>query len=100
MPHLPGSDFAASVVTRKGKHIELTSTELTILKFLIDHKNEVVSREQILNHVWGYETYPESRTVDTHILNLRHKLEPDEVIYTVHGVGYKFHAEPARSIES
>lgn len=72
----------------------MTSTELTILRLLVERRNEVVSREQILNHVWGYETYPESRTVDTHILNLRHKLEVDprrpRYILTVHGLGYKF----------
>ena len=87
-------DFAGSVISRAGEPVELTSTELTILKLLVDRKNEVVSREQILNHVWGYETYPESRTVDTHILNLRHKLEGDprkpRFILTVHGLGYKF----------
>lgn len=87
-------DFAGSRVTRNGVPVDLTSTELTMLKLLVEKKNEVVSREQILNHVWGYETYPESRTVDTHILNLRHKLEADprkpRFILTVHGLGYKF----------
>lgn len=87
-------DFVGSTVTRGGMPVELTSTELTILKLLVEKKNEVVSREQILNHVWGYETYPESRTVDTHVLNLRHKLEEDprkpRFILTVHGLGYKF----------
>ncbi len=87
-------DFAGSVVTRAGMPVELTSTELTILRLLVERRNEVVSREQILNHVWGYDTYPESRTVDTHILNLRHKLEADprkpRHILTVHGLGYKF----------
>ena len=74
--------------------MELTSTELAVLKFLVDRKDEVVSRDQLLNHVWGYETYPDSRTVDTHILNLRHKLEDNphrpRFILTVHGIGYKF----------
>jgi DNA-binding response OmpR family regulator len=87
-------DFAGSKVTRGGIPVDLTSTELTILKLLVEQRNAVVSREQILNHVWGYETYPESRTVDTHILNLRHKLEADprkpRHILTVHGLGYKF----------
>lgn len=87
-------DFEASEVSLKGKAVTLTSTEMTILKLLIDRKNEVVSREQIMNAVWGYESFPESRAVDTHILNLRHKLEPStgkpRHILTVHGLGYKF----------
>jgi DNA-binding response OmpR family regulator len=87
-------DFAGSTVKRGGKLVDLTSTELTILRLLVERKNEVVSREQIMNAVWGYDTYPESRTVDTHVLNLRHKLEANpqkpRFLLTVHGLGYKF----------
>ena len=87
-------DFAAAVVTRGGRPVDLTSTELAILRLLWERRNEVVSRDEVMNHVWGYETYPESRTVDTHVLNLRHKLEADPrkpcFILTVHGVGYRF----------
>ena len=87
-------NFSKSTATRSGKPVELTSTELAVLKFLVNRKDEVVSRDQLLNHVWGYETYPDSRTVDTHILNLRHKLEDNprrpRFILTVHGIGYKF----------
>jgi DNA-binding response OmpR family regulator len=87
-------DFAKLKASRKGKPLDLTSTEFSLLQLLIEHRNEVVSREQILNKVWGYETYPDSRTVDSHILNLRQKLESDphnpEYIITVHGLGYKF----------
>jgi DNA-binding response OmpR family regulator len=87
-------DFAGSAVIRKGVSIPLTSSELAILRLLVERKNEVVSREQIMNTVWGYESYPESRAVDMHILNLRHKLEADPQkprhILTVHGLGYKF----------
>jgi DNA-binding response OmpR family regulator len=87
-------DFAGSTVKRGGKLVDLTSTELTILRLLVERKNEVVSREQIMNTVWGYDTYPESRTVDTHVLNLRHKLEANpqkpRFLLTVHGLGYKF----------
>jgi DNA-binding response OmpR family regulator len=87
-------DFSGSTVVREGKEIALTSSELTILRLLIERKNEVVSREQIMNEVWGYESYPESRAVDMHILNLRHKIETDpkkpKHIHTVHGLGYKF----------
>ena len=87
-------DFAGSTLSRAGKVVPLTSTELTILRLLIERKNEVVSRDQIMNYVWGYEFFPESRTVDTHILNLRYKLEDNpgkpKYILTVHGLGYKF----------
>ncbi|TFH26032.1 MAG: response regulator transcription factor [Bacteroidia bacterium] len=87
-------DFPGSTVTRGGKAIPLTSTELTILRLLVERKDEVVSRDQILNVVWGYESLPESRAVDTHIVNLRHKLEPNpgkpKYIITIHGLGYKF----------
>lgn len=87
-------NFAKFKAFKKGKPIDLTSTEFSLLELLIEHRNDVVSREQILNKVWGYETYPDSRTVDSHILNLRQKLESDphkpEHILTVHGLGYKF----------
>ncbi len=87
-------DFARFKVFKNKKQIDLTSTEFSLLQFLIKHRNEVVPRERILNEVWGYETYPNSRTVDNHILNLRQKLEgsphkPDYIL-TVHGFGYKF----------
>lgn len=87
-------DFVKVTITREGRSVPMTSTEWSILQFFAEHRNEVVTREQILNHVWGYETYPDSRTVDTHILNLRHKLEADprnpRFFLTVHGLGYKF----------
>ena len=87
-------DFMSPSVTRRGKAITLTSTELTILRMLIERRAEVVSRDQIMKSVWGYESLPESRAVDTHILNLRHKLEANpgkpKYIITVHGMGYKF----------
>jgi DNA-binding response OmpR family regulator len=87
-------DLPGSSVSRDGTTIPLTSSELIIIKLLINRKNEVVSREQIMHAVWGYESYPESRAVDTHILNLRNKIEKDrrkpEHIVTVHGLGYKW----------
>ncbi len=87
-------DFARFKVFKNKKQIDLTSTEFSLLQLLIKHRNEVVPRERILNEVWGYETYPNSRTVDNHILNLRQKLEdsphkPDYIL-TIHGFGYKF----------
>jgi len=88
-------DFTGLSVTRDGVPISLTSSEMTILRLLVERKNKVVSREQIMNEVWGYESYPESRAVDMHILNLRQKLEADpkkpKHILTVHGMGYKFY---------
>jgi DNA-binding response OmpR family regulator len=90
-------DFSKVTITRGGRSVPMTSTEWSILQLFAEHRNEVVTREQILNHVWGYETYPDSRTVDTHVLNLRHKLEVDprnpRYILTVHGLGYKFIGE-------
>ena len=87
-------DFAKFRVFKKEKRLDLTSTEIALLQFLIQRRDEVITREQILNKVWGYETYPNSRTVDNHIVNLRQKLESDphkpEHILTVHGIGYKF----------
>jgi len=87
-------DFAAFKAFKNKKQIDLTSTEYSLMKVLIKHRNEVVPREKILNEVWGYDSYPSSRTVDNHVLNLRQKLEDNpqkpEYIYTIHGLGYKF----------
>lgn len=87
-------DFTGSMVIRGETNTRLTSTELAILRLLVEKKDEIVSREQIMNLVWGYDYYPDSRTVDTHILNLRHKLEEDpgrpKHLITFHGLGYKF----------
>lgn len=87
-------DFSRFKAFKKGRPIDLTPTEFSLLQLLIKRRNDVVTREQILNEVWGYETYPDSRTVDNHVLNLRQKLEDNprkpEFILTVHGLGYKF----------
>jgi len=87
-------DFRAHKVYRNGESIKLTSTEFALLKFLIDERQNIISRDKILNEVWGYSVYPDSRMVDTHILNLRKKIEEDphnpEFIKTQHGVGYRF----------
>lgn len=87
-------DFAAFKAFKNKQPIDLTSTEYSLMKVLIKHRNEVVPREKILNEVWGYDSYPSSRTVDNHILNLRQKLEDNpqkpEHIHTIHGLGYKF----------
>ena len=87
-------DFRSYEARRDGESIEMTRKEFAILRFLAAHPNEVVSRDDLLNEVWGYESYPTSRTVDNHVAGLRAKLERDTSqpvhIKTVHGVGYKF----------
>ena len=90
-------DFTSMEATRGGKELTLTAQEFKLLRFLARSPNAVVSREKLLNEVWGYEAYPVSRTVDNHVAGLRAKLESDPArpshIRTVHGVGYKFSAE-------
>ncbi|MBT7609069.1 MAG: response regulator transcription factor [Bacteriovoracaceae bacterium] len=71
-----------------GKKVEFTKMEYDFLKLLAESPNRAFSREEILNKVWGYENYPSTRTVDTHVLQIRQKLT-DELIETVRGVGYK-----------
>jgi DNA-binding response OmpR family regulator len=87
-------DFRRYEARRSGKPLEMTRKEFAILRFLASRSGEVVSREDLLNEVWGYESYPTSRTVDNHVAGLRAKLERDssqpEHLKTVHGVGYKF----------
>jgi DNA-binding response OmpR family regulator len=87
-------DFARMHLSRAGQPIAATAQEFKILKFLVLNPERVISREELLNAVWGYQNYPTTRTVDTHMLKLRQKLEVDPAdprhIVTVHGVGYKF----------
>lgn len=87
-------DFAKMELKREGKLIEMTPHELKVLKYFAEHPEIVISRDKLLNEVWGYECYPSTRTVDNHILKLRQKLEPDPErpvhFKTVHGAGYKF----------
>lgn len=81
-------------VRRAGKRVELSSKEFALLAYFVSHPAETLSRDRLLDAVWGYENYPNTRTVDTHVLHLRQKLEPDpeepRLILTVHGSGYKF----------
>jgi DNA-binding response OmpR family regulator len=87
-------DFVRMEVTRDGQSIGLTAQEFKTLKFLLQNAERVISRDELLNEVWGYQNYPSTRTVDNHILKLRQKLEKDPAnpvhFRTVHGVGYKF----------
>ena len=81
-------------VARKGKALEVSSKEFELLKYFLCHAGEALSRDRLLEDVWGYDRFPSTRTVDAHIVRLRQKLEPkpDEprFILTIHGTGYKF----------
>jgi DNA-binding response OmpR family regulator len=81
-------------VSRKGKALDFSSKEFELLKYFLSHSGEAISRDRLLEDVWGYERFPTTRTVDAHIVRLRQKLEPKpddpHFILTVHGVGYKF----------
>lgn len=88
-------DFKAlEAVNKKGLNIPLTKKEGMLLKLLIENKNEVVTREKILQSVWGYNVYPTTRTIDNFILNFRKYFEDDSrnpvYFHSVRGVGYKF----------
>ncbi|MCB0537605.1 MAG: response regulator transcription factor [Bacteroidetes bacterium] len=84
--------------THQGETINLTKKESALLKLLIDRQNQVVSREQILQYVWGYDVYPSTRTIDNFILSFRKYFEKDaknpQHFHSVRGVGYKFTSEP------
>jgi len=88
-------DFnAQQALNSKGEQIELSLKEVMLLKLLIANKNEVVSREKILQSVWGYQVFPTTRTIDNFILNFRKYFEVDSreprYFHSVRGVGYKF----------
>jgi DNA-binding response OmpR family regulator len=86
--------FSAMEVRRSGQLIPLTLKEFNTLAYLLKNTPRVISRDELLNEVWGYESYPCTRTVDNHILRLRKKLEPEadrpKHLRTVHGMGYRF----------
>jgi DNA-binding response OmpR family regulator len=87
-------DFKAYKAERKQEPLELSAREYRLLRYLVAKKGAVVTRDELLDEVWGYNSYPSTRTVDNHIARLRQKIEDnvDEPrhIVTVHGVGYKF----------
>ncbi len=87
-------DFAKMELKRKSELIALTPQEFKILKYFTRNPERVISRDELLNEVWGYNCYPSTRTVDNHIMKLRQKLEADPLnpthFKTVHGAGYKF----------
>ena len=87
-------DFAAYTVERDGTRQGLSRRELDLLRYFLDHEGEVLDRGRLLDDVWGRDADPTVRTIDTHVLKLRKKLEPqpDAPVHllTVHGVGYRF----------
>jgi len=87
-------NFNKMELTQAGQPVQLTAQEFKVLRFFVQNQDRVISREELLNEVWGYQSYPSTRTVDNHILRLRQKLEKDPSrpnhFKTMHGAGYKF----------
>ena len=87
-------DLRSIEVRRSNQVVPMTAMEFKVLKFFLMNPNRVITRDDLLDQVWGYNDYPSTRTVDNHILRLRHKLEPEWTnpvhFRTVHGLGYKF----------
>ena len=87
-------DLRKCRVLKSGQVIDISSKEFELLKYFIVHSGETLSRDRLLEDVWGYDNYPTTRTVDTHLVRLRQKLEPNpdqpQYFLTVHGTGYRF----------
>jgi DNA-binding response OmpR family regulator len=87
-------DLSRRVVLKKNEETKLTRAEYNLLTYFLHNPDRVLSRDMILNSVWGYESFPNTRTVDAHVVRLRQKLESDSTMprhfVTVHGVGYRF----------
>jgi len=87
-------DFRSTEVFRDGHAVELSAREFKLLCYFIEHRGATISRDELLNAVWGYDAMPFTRTVDVHVAWLRQKLEPNprhpQYILTVHGMGYRF----------
>lgn len=96
------ANFSTMEVSRSEENVALTTMEFKLFRFLVQNAGRVISRDEMLGEVWGYENYPCTRTVDNHILKLRQKLELDPAhpvhFHTVHGVGYKFVLEASREV--
>jgi len=87
-------NFKKYEARKKGNPLKLSPREYELLKCFIEREGEIVSREELLKQVWGYDSFPNTRTIDTHIAKLRHKIEDNaeepKLIVTIHGIGYKF----------
>jgi two-component system, OmpR family, alkaline phosphatase synthesis response regulator PhoP len=87
-------DFRKAEVTRDGQPVELSAREFQLLRYFIEHREAAITRDALLNEVWGYNAMPSTRTIDVHVAWLRQKLEANprhpRYILTVHGLGYKF----------
>jgi two-component system alkaline phosphatase synthesis response regulator PhoP len=87
-------DFEKCSATRNGQPLDLTAREYDIIRLMIRHRGEVISRDRMLNEIWGYDAYPATRTVDSHMVKLRQKIEDDPAepkhILSIYGEGYKF----------
>jgi DNA-binding response OmpR family regulator len=87
-------DLDRRTVTRRDRELKLTPAEYNLLTYFLNHPDRPLTRDLLLNSVWGYESFPNTRTVDAHVVKLRQKLEPDPAtprhFLTLHGVGYRF----------
>jgi len=87
-------DFRRAEVTKSGTPLELSAREFQLLKYFIEHRGATLTREELLNEVWGYNSMPSTRTVDVHVAWLRQKIEPNprhpHYVLTIPGMGYKF----------
>jgi len=87
-------DFIRYIATKRGEPVHLTAKEFALIRYMAAHEGEALRRDVLLDQVWGEDAYPTNRTVDTHVLALRNKLETDPArpryLVTVYGVGYKF----------
>ena len=87
-------DFRKAEAMRDGQPIELSAREFQLLRYFVEHRGATLSRDELLNEVWGYNAMPSTRTVDVHVAWLRQKIEPNprhpQFILTIHGMGYKF----------
>ena len=87
-------DFEKCCASKNGKPLDLTAKEYDVLRLMIRRRGEVISRDRMLNEIWGYNAYPSSRTVDSHMVKLRQKIEDDpaepKYILSIYGEGYKF----------
>lgn len=87
-------NFRKAQVLKDGIELDLSAREFLLLKYFIEHREATLTRDELLNEVWGYHSMPSTRTVDVHVAWLRQKIEPNprnpQYVLTVHGLGYKF----------